>query len=712
MQNAMQKRCAGADVARERMPEESHGGGQVREGGILSARTCRCRAKQAKIGIFHKISLPAMVRPHFFTIFALNFFFKSMKDNSEMVTGGYEALINERAAEVFDAMESRTSPADMQRLRDAFEFARKAHEPQKRRSGEPYILHPVAVARITAIELRLDVNIVIAAFLHDVVEDTPFTLRDIRERFGDDVASLVKSVTKPHKKFYEMSKQLDNFKQMLNAMQGDIRGILVKLADRLHNMRTLASMRADKQMKIAGETDYFYAPLATRLGLYRVKMELENLSFRFRCPDEYDEFLKKIANDKERNRSRLEQFTGKIRRRLEEAGISATIDVEYREPYSLWRKMRKYGDDYYHLKYRHFVNVVFTPAEGVSEKTTALRIYSVLTDIFKEKPGGISNYIDSPKENGYRSFHMKLLSDAGTWEEVHLLSEDMMEASQYGVMAGKDSDAIKDWLEKFRNLLHDISRHKADGHFIEKVVTSFYNDDIMVFTPKGHPVVLPQKATALDFAFEVHSELGLKAKYARISGRLASMKTVLNRGDVVEIFSAPDAVPDPSWVDAAMTYKAKQCLESYFARQPRIAFRRCDHCHPIPGEEVVGFRSPSDDSIEIHKRDCKQAISLSSQYGDRIVSVDFEENPRIFYPASLLVKGVDRYHLLSDIIDGITNRYKLCIRSIRTSSSDNIFELRLDFDVHSYQELRDIMEQIGAIDSVDEVSRMIPNGTG
>lgn len=617
----------------------------------------------------------------------------------------YDLRIEAGAKEVFDAMEPRTLPEDFARLKSAFEFAREAHKLQFRKTGEPYIIHPIAVARITAIELRLDVNIVIAAFLHDVVEDTDYTLRDIRERFGDDVASLVKAVTKPHKKYYEMSKQLDNFKQMLGAMQGDIRGILVKLADRLHNMRTLASMTPDKQMKIAGETDYFYAPLATRLGMYRVKMELENLSFKFRCPYEYDDFCRKIEQDRNRNKSRLDSFLAKLSRRLEEVGIKAHIEVEYREPYSLYRKMRKYGDDYYHLKYRHFTNVVFTPDNGESEKSAAIRIYSALTDIFKEKPGGISNYIDSPKENGYRSFHMKLLSDAGTWEEVHLLSEDMMKESQYGVMAGKDPAAVIEWLEKFRNLLRDITRHKTDDHFIEKVVTSFYNDDIMVFTPKGKPVVLPQKATALDFAFEVHSDLGMKAKYARINGRLASMKTVLNRGDVVEVFTADDATPEHSWLDSAMTYKAKQCLENLFAHQPKIEYLRCADCSPIPGEEVVGFKG-ADDKITLHKRDCKHAISEASQHGDRIESVEFNEDPKILYPASLLVKGVDRYHLLSDIIDGITNRYKLFIRSIKTSSADNIFELRLDFDVHSYQELRNIMQQIADIDSIDEVSRV------
>lgn len=622
----------------------------------------------------------------------------------EVKNSDYDLIIKERAQEVFDTMAERTSEKDMVRLKDAFEFARKAHEPQKRKSGEPYILHPIAVARITAIELRLDVNIVIAAFLHDVVEDTPHSIEEIEERFGADVASLVKALTKPNKKSYEMSKQLDNFKQMLNAMQGDIRSILIKLADRLHNMRTLASMQANKQMKIAGETDYFYAPLATRLGLYRIKMELENLSFKFRCPEEYEEFTKKIEADIQQNKARLEAFTEKIRKRLEEKNLKAYIEVEYREPYSLWRKMKKYGDDYYHLKYRHFVNVIFTPGEGEAEKTTALRIYSALTDIFNEKPGGISNYIDSPKENGYRSFHMKLLSDAGTWEEVHLLSEDMMEASQYGVAAGKDSSEIRDWLEKFRNLFSDISRHKADSHFIEKVVTSFYNDDIMVFTPKGESVILPQRATTLDFAFEVRGEHGLKAKFARINGRLASMQTVLHRGDVVEIFFADDAEPNSDWANSAMTYKAKKYLEDYFAKKPQIEYRRCEICSPIPGEEVVGFRT-DDDVIELHKRDCKKAISLSAQYGDRIVSVDFTENPDILYPASLIVKGVDRHHLLSDIIDSITNRHKLFISSIQTSSSDNIFNLKLGFTVHSYEELQNIIDQISSIDSVDEVTR-------
>ena len=324
----------------------------------------------------------------------------------------YSAIIEQRAQHVFDVMRKRTSPADLERLIAAFRLARKAHQNQKRKTGEPYILHPIAVANIAAEELMLDVNPVMAAFLHDVVEDTSYTLDDIRNQFGDDVAFLVDVVTKRKKDKYRSTKQIDNFRQMLDSFQYDIRAMLIKLADRLHNMRTLSSMRPDKQMKIAGETDYFYAPLANRLGLYHVKTELENLSFRFRCPHEYEELRSLIRKDESLQRERLARFCNQLRETLKAEGIEAEVRVEYREPYSVWRKMAKFGDDFNHLKYRHFTDVIFslpgaTPAQ---EKDMVLKIYSILTSHFKEKPGGITNYIDSPKENGYQSFHVKLLA--------------------------------------------------------------------------------------------------------------------------------------------------------------------------------------------------------------------------------------------------------------------------------------------------------------
>ena len=256
----------------------------------------------------------------------------------------YDMMIMEKAQVVFMEMEKRVPAEDVERIRAAFELAREAHAAQKRKSGDPYIIHPIAVATIVAIELKLGANPVIAAFLHDVVEDTAYTIDDIRQRFGDDVAFLVSVVTKKSTGNYEISKQVDNYKQMLNSIHYDIRALLVKLADRLHNMRTLSSMRPDKQMKIAGETDFFYAPLANRLGLYNVKIELENLSFRYRCPHEYELITSLIQKDQESHQERLDIFTARIREALANDGIKVLVRTIYRAPYSIWRKMRKSGD--------------------------------------------------------------------------------------------------------------------------------------------------------------------------------------------------------------------------------------------------------------------------------------------------------------------------------------------------------------------------------
>lgn len=632
----------------------------------------------------------------------------------------YVPMVDTRAEQLFAAMAERIDDKDLQRLKDAYAFAKMAHAEQRRKSGEPYITHPIAVALIAATELCLDVNIVIACLLHDVVEDTKYTFEDIRDLFGEDVEALVRVVTKPDggkDKRFEMSKQLDNFKHMLGAMRGDIRGILIKLADRLHNMCTLASMAADKQMKIAGETDYFYAPLANRLGFYDVKTELENLSFKFRCPHEYDDFVKLLSQEKARDARRLSIFCKEIEELLNASGIKVNVKVVYREPYSLWRKMRKHATDFYHLDYKHFIQIT-VPTPGVDcscspthtkdeEKTRVLGIYSVLTDTFNEKPGSIVNYIDSPKENGYQSFHVKLLSKAGVWEEVHISSQRMVEMTRRGCMSPENKDVFAAWLKKFRTTLNEITVQGNDAHFIENVVTSFYNDDIMVFTPQGKPLKMPQRSTALDFAFEVHSKIGEFAKYARINGRLASMRTVLKRGDVVEIYTAEDARPNPEWLPGVVTYKAKRFLRNYIARLPKVPYTLCEKCRPMPGEEVIGFRRPYNE-IEIHKRDCPLAIGEASQHGESLTGVDFRENPDILYPAAIRIKGVDRVHMLSDMIECISEKMRLSISKITTSTNDNLFDLTITFSVHSWNELQRIIHEIYAIKGVDEVTRIEP----
>lgn len=617
----------------------------------------------------------------------------------------YDALIRCSAEELFHRMEQKVSTKEIDRLRAAFEFAREAHSPQRRKSGEPYIIHPVCVARIVAEELELGADPVIAAFLHDVVEDTHYTIEDIRERFGDDVAFLVGVVTKEKKDKYVQSKQVDNYRQILASMQYDVRALLIKLADRLHNMRTLSSMRPDKQMKIAGETDYFYAPLANRLGLYHVKTELENLSFKYRCPREFALLEKLLAEEFEQKDFHIRNFTSRIERLLEEGGIKARTEVRYRRPYSIWMKMHSKGCDFAHVDTKYYVRVIYQPLESWSEKDTSLRIYSILTDAFKERPGSVSNYIDAPKENGYQSFQVKLLNDQGKWEELHISSERMVRNGRLGCAAERTDDNIQSWLNKFNELLKEVADRDEGLDFMDDVTSSFYYDDIMVFTPKGRGIILPKGATALDFAFEIHSRIGEHAHYARINGKLSSVKTVLKRGDCVEIGTNEETEPQADWLTHVSTYKARKFITTYLARQGKSDFIRCPHCHPLPGDEVIGFKK-QDGSIEVHKRNCQTAIRLASQDGDSIVAVNFDDDTNRLYPVRISVRAIDRYHLLSDLVECITEKLHLSMRGLRTETADNIGVCTIDFAVHSMGELQTAMESIGAIPGVDEVQRI------
>lgn len=617
-----------------------------------------------------------------------------------------EEEIRRRAGEVFSAMESRSSLAEMQLMHKAFNFAYEAHREQRRKTGEPYIVHPIAVALIIAKELQLGAEPVCAAFLHDVVEDTPCTNEKIRELFGNDVAFLVKVVTKQNKTRYSMSKQLDNFKQMLDSVHYDIRAILIKLADRLHNMRTLDSMRPDKQMKIAGETDYFYAPLANRLGLYTIKIELENLSFRYRCPQIYNKILQLIEADKEKDRVRLKTFEDKIDEILTSHGIRYRRELAYKQPYNIWRKINTLKVDFEHLECRHFTRIVFPEDVYVSEKNMCLNIYSLLTDNFKERPNSIVNYVDQPKQNGYQSFHTQLLSDYGVWEEIHIQSERMTKKSHLGYMLenGRRDKVIYEWLETFRGVLRDVAGNTGEGggFFIESVRASFYNDDIQVYTPEGRSMKLPKNSTAIDFAFGVHTEVGMHAKYAKINGHLASVKTLLKRGDCVEIGTDPNVWPQEDWVSKAKSYRALRNIHIYLDKRPKPQYHRCPLCNPIPGEEVIGFRK-EDETIMVHRRDCADAISLASQYGDSIVPVEYKEDPAVLYSASLTAKAVDRQHLLSDIIDSISNKLQLSIDQLHTVTEDEIVTCTINFMVHSYKELQTIVQSILDIPDVDEV---------
>ena len=617
----------------------------------------------------------------------------------------YEEKIQASVESIFTMLAKRLDEEQMKMVRAAYNFAAVAHKDQKRKTGEPYIIHPIAVARIVAEEMGLGANPVMAAFLHDVIEDCPYTIDDIRERFGDDVAFLVGVVTKQKKAKYDKSKQVDNFRQILSSVQFDVRAILVKLADRLHNMRTLSSMRPDKQMKIASETDYFYAPLANRLGLYNVKTELENLSFRYRCPREYDKLEKQLAELQLAEKDDVDAFVAKAQEILAANDIEARIELRMRSPYSIWRKMQAHGCDFHHVDGKHYLRIIYN-ADGLhEEKKMSLHIYSVLSDNFKERPCSVVNYINAPKENGYQSFHVKVLNTQGTWEEIHISSERMIRNNRFGCTAERTEENVKAWLEKFKSVLKDIAYHTNEMDYMDGVTASFYYDNIIAFTPKGRCIVLPKDATALDFAFEIHTQVGLHAVYARVNGKLSSVKTVLHRGDCVEIGTADDAMPEADWLGHVLTYKAKRSLGSFFANRPVMEYKRCTCCHPLPGDEVIGFKG-ADGKITLHKRNCPSAIRQASEHGDSIVAVNFEEDDRFLVPVRICIRGVDRHHLLSDVVACVTEKQNLSISKLVTETKDRIVETTVDFEVHSAEELQQAIDSIGEINNVDEVARV------
>lgn len=613
--------------------------------------------------------------------------------------------LDQQVSDILKMMQHRgAEKEELDLIWDAYQTASRMHSGQKRRSGEPYIIHPVAVADIVARDMELDGHCVIAALLHDVVEDTDFTLENVRERYGDDVAFLVDVVTKKTPQTGQ-SKQVENFKQILSSVQFDIRALMIKLADRLNNMRTLASMPPAKQMKIAGETDFFYAPLAGRLGLYRVKSELENLSFKFRCPREYESLEKSLAEDKTRTRNEVQDFVAHISMILWEKGIRNKVEVRYRKPYSIWRNMHEDNGDFSKVEFKHYIRIIYETNDGWNEKDTSLYIYSTLTDIFRERPGSVVNYIDRPKENGYQSFHVKLLSTHGHWEELHISSQRMLRNSQIGFLAQSAAENKVQWTKKLESMLKDMAESGTDD-FMKGVSTSFYNEDIYVLTPLGKVVILPKGASVLDFAYELHSDIGNHAQYARINGKLSTVKTVLHRGDVVEVVTNEMVHPQHEWLNHVKTYKASRritALSKSAYDDLDAKYNRCPVCKPLPGDEVIGFRR-EDGRIDVHKRNCPVAVKLAAEHGDAIVTVEeLTETPELLFTSKISIVAIDRPRLMSDIIECISGQ-GLSMTGLESTTKDWIVNSTIEFGIHSYDELKAVIDRIAAIDGVEDVT--------
>lgn len=613
----------------------------------------------------------------------------------------YDAMILEAHDKLMAALPTEMSGADKALIEKAYCLAEEAHRPQKRKSGLPYILHPLAVALIIVEEMRQkDAAIVCAALLHDVVEDTEHTLEEMDSLFGPDVAFLVGAVTKPNKR------QVDNFQHILQSVNNDIRVLILKLSDRLHNMRTLESMRPQKQWKIASETQFFFAPLAGRLGLFKVKSELENLAFKFLNPSEFEFLANALAEDRDRTRSAVESFIASARKIIAEVmGPSVSWDVRYRNPYSIWREMREHKCDFYHVPDKHYIRILYNTEDveafldrgSLDEQDIALKIYSTLVRHYREQTGSFVNYINQPKSNGYQSIHVRLLNPFGGVEEFHISSQRMREQSVWGCLV----EGRNQWLSRLTDVLKELSEDAES--MMPGIRESLYNEDIVAFTPHGRAISLPKGATALDFAYAVHTDIGDHAQVARINGFLTSVKTVLRRGDCVEIDTNPETGPGQDWMDSVVSYKAKKHIRNVLKRYPSPKYSLCPLCHPMPGNEIIGFQDAKG-HITVHARNCPDAIRIASEEGNSIVAVeDFAADPGILYPVKLRITGIDRYHLLRDIIDCIVEERHLSMQGLTTSTKDEIVTCRIDFAVHSAQELSDTIAGIAAISGVEEV---------
>ena len=455
----------------------------------------------------------------------------------------------------------------------AFKLADRAHKGIRRKSGEPYIFHPIAVARIAAEEIGLGTKGIVAALLHDVVEDTDYTVEDIEKMFNPKIASIVDGLTKLEGFFDKtQSQQAENFRKLLLSMVEDVRVILIKLADRMHNMRTLDSMPENKRLKISGETLYIYAPLAHRLGLYAIKTELEDLSLKYEHPKIYEDISNKVVANSLKQLSLINEFSAPIKDRLAFEGFEFEIKGRPKSIYSIWSKMQKKDLPFEEIYDVQAIRIVFNPRPNMSEKAQCWSIYAMITDIYKPKPDRLRDWISVPKANGYEALHATFMSSSGNWVEVQIRSRRMDEIAEKGFAAhwkykensDKESE-LDNWLKRIRELLENPDDDSLE--FLDDFKLNLFSSEILIFTPKGDKIVLPNGATALDFAFEIHTDLGYRCIGAKVNYKLVPLSHKLKAGDQVEILTSKKQKPKWEWFDFVTTAKAKTRIKEAFKKE-------------------------------------------------------------------------------------------------------------------------------------------------
>ena len=485
-----------------------------------------------------------------------------------------EILIAEKWQELQDACNEHKvckREGDWDFIKRAFFLAKEAHKGVRRRSGEPYIIHPIEVALIAVREIGLGKKSVVAALLHDVVEDTEYTVEDIERIFSPKIASMVDGLTKMAGVFNaESTEQAESFRKVLLTLSDDVRVIIIKIADRLHNMRTLGAMPHHKQIKITSETIYLFVPLAYRLGLYAIKSELEDLCMRYRFPEEYAEIKRKIDETEPERQEYIDKFIAPIRAVLDRNKFQYEMTARVKSVYSIWNKMRRKNIPFEEVYDLFAIRIVFKALPFPSEKTQCWQIYSCVTDIYTPKPDRLRDWISIPKSNGYEALHSTVMGPDGIWVEVQVRTERMDDIAERGFAAhwkykhasiSQEEDGLDKWLRKVREALNSPTENAKE--FLDNFKLSLYKSDIVVFTPKGEAHTLPYGASALDFAYDIHTKIGSHAIGAKVNHRMMPVTTRLNTGDQVEIITAESAHPVAGWLDVVVTSKARQSISDY-----------------------------------------------------------------------------------------------------------------------------------------------------
>ena len=551
------------------------------------------------------------------------------KERTEEKAIDYEKMVDEAFQHLLDTYLASRHRKKVDIITKAFNFARQAHKGVRRLSGEPYILHPIAVAQIACEEMGLGATSISAALLHDVVEDTDYTVEDIENIFGPKIAQIVDGLTKISGGIFgeQASAQAENFKKLLLTMSDDIRVILIKICDRLHNMRTLASQPANKQYKIAGETLYIYAPLANRLGLNKIKTELEDLSFRYEHPDAYASIEKKLASTQAQRDTLFDEFTAPIRKELDKMGFEYELKARVKSPYSIWCKMQNKHVTFEEIYDILAVRIIYKPKSKEEEINNCFQIYVAISQIYKSHPDRLRDWVNHPKANGYQALHVTLMSSKGRWIEVQIRSEHMDELAEQGFAAhwkykdggeiAEDEGELNEWLSTIKEILDDPQPDAMD--FLDAIKLNLFASEIFVFTPKGEIKTMPAGCTALDFAFQIHTFLGSHCIGAKVNHKLVPLSHKLQSGDQVEILTSMSQHVDPSWINFVSTAKAKAKIQAILRRESRQIQKTGEEklSQWLKANDLEMTTAVLDRLCELH--DLKKHDSLFLSIGDKTV---------------------------------------------------------------------------------------------